>query len=180
MVDQNKILVFERNGSELADGEELLLSASAIPSTTSGLVADNVNSALQEIYNALLAKVFGNSFQYAESLGTSTNTSASTYVTKLTFVTSSLPAGNYILSWTFVWSASNANRDMDVRIRDSSTTLVEWVGSVGRVNAVEIISSFKILPSISGVKTYTLEFKCNGSTTTLSLRDAIMTLWRVS
>ena len=180
MADQNKILTYETNGVELADPVEILLTAGAIPSATTGLVASDVSAALQELHNNEQAKVFGTQFQYAESLGTTTNTSNTTYVNKVTLTTSSLPSGTYVLNWTLVWSSSNASRESDFRILDNTTPLVTWVSSASRNQAVEMKSGFKILTGVSGVKTYNLDFKVNASSSTISVRDAILTLWRVA
>jgi hypothetical protein len=180
LADQNKILTYEINGVELADGVEILLEASAIPSTTTGLSALDVDAALQELHDNAQAKVFGTQFQYAESLVTTTNTSNTTYVTKVTLTTSSLPSGTYLLSWSLVWSSSNASREMDVRIRDNTTDLVTWVSSASRNQAVEMKTGFKILTGVSGVKTYTVQFKLNALASTISVRDTVLSLWRLA
>lgn len=48
MPDQVKILVVERNGVELSDAEEFALVASAIPFSSGGFAADNVQAAIVE------------------------------------------------------------------------------------------------------------------------------------
>lgn len=179
MANANKILTYETNGVELADPVEILLTASAIPSATTGLVATDVSAALQELQNNAAAKVFGNNYTSAISLAVSTNNSTTVYVTKLTMVTASLPSGTYMLNWSFKLSSSTAAREADIRVLDGVTTLTSWVPSFSRLQETAITAGYDILSGVSGVKTYKLEFKANNATT-ISMSDAQFAFWRLA
>lgn len=173
-VDAVKVLIVERNGAELQNAEEFNLTSAVIPFTASGFVADNAQSGIIE------AGIFGQKFYNASDTSETSTNSLTTWATKLTISPTNLLSGTYRLGFCAIMKTDNANRETDIRIFDGTNTLWEVRASQTRVQGSLPISGFIFLPGISGNKTYSLQFKVGGSSTTVYLRDAHMSLWRVS
>jgi hypothetical protein len=125
--------------------------------------------------------VFGTEYQNVTGIAETSTNSTTVYSTKLTLTTpATLPSGTYLLSWTHVWRALGANRAMDFRIRRSTTDLITTVEFSSNVSTRELKSGFVNTGTISGANTFTMEFKVNGSGTTVYIRDASLQLWRIS
>lgn len=113
-----------------------------------------------------------------EDAETST-TSTTVWSTKVTLTTPALRLGTYKLSWSFKWRALNANREIDIRIRDGSTNLHTSIESYLRTAGYPSVGGFEVLSGISGVKTFTLEFKVFTTATTVYMSDAWLDIQRV-
>ncbi len=70
-----------------------------------------------------LLPVFGTEYDSAESLGTSSTTSTA-WQTKLTLTTGTLPAGTYMVNWTYEWAGSSASADVDIQVEVDNTTVI--------------------------------------------------------
>lgn len=125
------------------------------------------------------ANTFGSYWQTTSDSGETSTTSTTVWSTKLTLTTPSLPSGDYILNFTFVWRAANANRTLDGRVRDGSTDLLTFRPFTPSTSEQAVASGFIFLSSVSGVKTYTLEFKVFTTATTVYMRNAVFGFWRV-
>ncbi len=146
--------------------------------STNGFSASDVQAAIEE------AKASSNAlggYTFAESTAETSTTSNSTFSTKVTLTTPSLTSGNYIIFFTYIARRSAANTEYDIRVRDGTTDLVTVTETYTRTQGQNLRSSFVQLSSISGVKTFTLEFKINsGGSGTVFIRAARMAIWRVS
>lgn len=70
------------------------------------------------------AGIFGSQAQNAENSSTATTTAGS-FQQYMKFTTTSLPAGTYRISWTYVWALSSASQYFNGRVQlDDSNTLV--------------------------------------------------------
>jgi hypothetical protein len=126
--------------------------------------------------------VIGVTAFYNEEITETSTTSNTVYSLKLSLVTpSTLPLGNYILQYQFIWRSSNAAREADFQIRQNSTQIEQWEPSTGRVQDRQLLSGFELIENISGVQTFDLRFKRQASTggTTIFVKDAKMFLTRV-
>ena len=127
------------------------------------------------------AAQFGSYFTYDESNTTSSTTSSTTWFTKVTLtVSSTLPLGTYLLVYGAVVSSSIANREVDVRVRQGSSTLFTISVSVIRTQGEVPIFGPLYLSGLSGNPTFTLDFKVTNNFTTASVRQANLALWRVA
>lgn len=180
MTDQVKVLISERNGVELADKEELNLVPQNIFISNPNFVSDDVNGALDELVSLNSAKVFGNNFLFNESLGLSTNNSTTVFATKNSIVVPTVPSGTYLLQVSFVFTTSNANREMDGQLWNGSSAIMEWVNSTSRVQAIPVSTAIALLTSYTGNQTLSFRFKVNGSGTTVTIRDSRLMFWRLS
>lgn len=126
---------------------------------------------------------FGSYYQLAQSLGNTTNNSNSVYVTKVTLTTESLPLGNYRLYWKTKFWTSNANRVATIRTYDDVTVLSSDEPFEGSQNSRQIRHGFVDLVQISGVKTFTIQFKAGNAAlttaTTVTLSESELSIWRI-
>lgn len=125
--------------------------------------------------------VFGTQIYQVEDEAETSNTSGTTWATKLTLVTpSDLPLGDYLLNFQFIWRSSSANREADFRFRHNGTDIVAWQPSTARIQDRQLLSGFKRVEDISGVNTFDFQFKYANSSTTIYVLQARMFLWRVA
>ena len=155
-----------------------------MPAATDVLVVVDISSGETkkvEFQNLANTPVFGTEFQSNESDGTS-STFSDEFQQKLRLTTSSLPVGNYYISWSYE-IRNTANDDMhESRVReDDTTTLAEEAGAhkapLG-IDAWRPNAGFKVLTGISGVKTFDIEYRA--PETTVEIRRARLALWRIS
>jgi PleD family two-component response regulator len=116
----------------------------------------------------------------SESLPETSTTSTTVDSTKVTLTTPSLPNGNYILEWSFTGRTLAANRAMRVNVKDSATELENHTEFYSNVAAVAKVTGRKKLTGISGIKTFTLNFRVSGSGTTAYMSNALLTLRRIT
>jgi len=119
-------------------------------------------------------------WNYAESEAESSTTST-TYQTKVTMTTGSLPSGDYMVEWSAELTSSQRDRNTFVEIADSVVgTLAESTkGKVDVDLTYTIVSGIARMTSISGVRTITLKYKSVVDYTGY-IRRARLALWRVA
>jgi len=124
---------------------------------------------------------FGSYFTYAESNTTSSTTSTTVWSVKVTLTPSvSLPLGTYLLKYAVIGTTAAANREIDVRVRQGTSTLFQIRESIIRTQGERQIAGQLNLAGLSGTPTFTLEFKVGDTATTASVRQANLALWRVA
>jgi hypothetical protein len=173
MVDQVKVLIAERNSTELAYPEELALIPANIPFSDTIFTADNVQDAIVEAKNKV------SYFHHANEVTQTSTTSTSVWLTHVSLTTSSLPSGDYLLYFRGDGGTSSANREVDVRVYDGTSTLWEIRESIARTQGRRAVSGVIHLASISGVKTYYLQFKVGGTATTAYFANSELLLYRI-
>jgi hypothetical protein len=125
--------------------------------------------------------VFGTQIYDVVDESETSNNSGTTWANKLTLTTpASLPLGDYLLNFQFIWRSSNANREADFRFQLNGSDIVAWSPSTARTQDRQLLSGFKRTPGISGVNTYTFDFKWTGSSTTIFVQQARMFIWRIA
>lgn len=124
--------------------------------------------------------VLGVTVFYAEDNAETSNNSGVTYDTKVTLTTpATLPLGNYILQYQFIWRSSSANREADFQLRLNGTEVTQWNPSTSRTQDNPLLSGFDLIQNISGVNTIDFRFKRINSSTTIFVRNARLFLTRV-
>jgi primosomal replication protein N len=124
--------------------------------------------------------VLGVTVFYAEDNAETSNNSATVYNTKVTLTTpATLPLGNYILQYQFIWRAANADREADFQIRLNGTEITQWNPTTSRTQDRQLLSGFDFIESISGTNTIDFRFKRINSATTIFVRNARLFLTRV-
>ena len=89
--------------------------------TTSGLVATDVQDAIDELAAAVPpVGLFGSEFQFAEDLIVTTTTQVA-LLEKLKLTTPALPAGTYRIGWSFQWNHNSTSTDFLGRVQLDDT-----------------------------------------------------------
>jgi hypothetical protein len=118
-------------------------------------------------------------YQYGNASSETSTTSTTVWSTKITLTTPSLRIGTYKIYWSTKWRTAAANREIDVRITDGTTTLHESRHSLLRLQGTPNLSGYTVVAGISGVKNFYLEFKVGGTATTAYLSDSWLDVKRV-
>jgi len=125
--------------------------------------------------------VFGLNFKVTENY-TVTQYSTTTYQTYLTLVTDNLVLGDYRVGYNYVWSYNDVSGnygifDLYVNGVAHLPSPVQWEtrNTTDRPQS----SGFVYLENVSGVKTITLQCKCQNNNDTLTVRSAYLEFWRV-
>jgi hypothetical protein len=111
-------------------------------------------------------------YQRAEALGNTTNASTTTYVTKSSLTTPSLPLGNYIFEFSFRLLSSAANRGCQVDIQDNTVSVLNFTEFVPNVGELPMRHGFVFLNNISGVHTLALLFRAAVGASTQTMSNA--------
>jgi hypothetical protein len=151
-------------------------------SRTTVLLRDNStsNGVWGLTYTLDNGNVFGTQAYYAEALAETSTTSTTTFLNKVTLVTPTLPLGDYIIYWQFIWRALNANRNLDVRVQRAAANVITWTPFTANVADRQLLSGFRRITAISGVQTFTLDFKVSGTATTVYMQQANLLAWRIA
>ena len=118
--------------------------------------------------------------EYAESLGSS-NTTSTTFQTKLTLTTSSIPAGKYRIQWTYAYGHGQADRRSEERIYvDSATVLyiVDPEESRGTSFYYPAAGFADITFGSAGTHTIELQYRCV-NTSSMVIKEARLEIWRI-
>ena len=121
-------------------------------------------------------------YQQNESDGESTTTS-STLQTKLTLTTSSLTSGNYQLEWYYELTTASVSTFATGEVSDGTTifgTVVDQTSTDTAGAYDKSVSGWKYLPSISGVKNFTIKYRLSVGSGTAKIRRARLNIWRIS
>ena len=119
-------------------------------------------------------------YQAVSAAAETSTTSTTTFLNKLTLTTPSLPLGDYRLAWRYNWRTLAANRFLEERVQRNGANIATAIRLNANVAARPSDSSFVNLLAISGVQTFTLDFKVNGSGTTVYMSAAELELWRIA
>lgn len=115
---------------------------------------------------------------------------STSYQEMLSITTGSIPAGEYMLHWSYRWNCSRTNRSIDVKIEQDDTTEImrhiqepkdvqgDYAGTGS--NQRHQASGYKKLTLGSGTYQFDLDFQSQASNTTVSLWEAHMYLQRIS
>lgn len=118
-------------------------------------------------------------YQSLSALPETSTTSQTTFLNKLTLTTPSLPLGNYRLGWKYDWRTSG-NRLIDVRIQRNAADIFLRKNYQTVNDELPYGSGFLPIDAISGIQTFTLDFKVGGNNTTVYMQNAYFEFWRIS
>lgn len=124
------------------------------------------------------ASVFGSQHHEASSDGQSTTTST-TFVTKLTLTTSSLPLGKYRVGFSCEYSNEDDSLT-SVQVTVDGTAHAIPTGYPWDDTEWHAGSGFFYLDAISGAKTIKIEYKTESGTKDAYIRRARLEIWRIS
>lgn len=155
-----------------------LLTGLSLAVGTAVTATDSILVAIGKLQTQITLMVFGDEFQFAESLGTSTTTSGN-YIQKLRLTTTNLPAGNYIINWSADGGAGDNDSGIYQVEENDTTQLTETEARMNMPSGVVWYNSFSghAIRTLSGVNTFDIDFRESGGTA--SIRNARLTLWRV-
>jgi len=122
--------------------------------------------------------VFGQEFESAASNGTSTTTST-TFVNKLTFVTASLPLGDYRVGFMYEVNQTGTTNAVGVRVRLGGVSFAITEKEVKDTNDFIGVGGYDIHAAISGVQTIEIDFRQQRGGTA-GIRRARAEIWRVA
>ena len=115
----------------------------------------------------------------ANSNALSTTTS-STFINKLTLTTTSLPAGDYILFWSYITNGSNNNTQVESRVRkDGATDLFLVTNKASTAGSQFSNSGHDVQVALSGVHTFTVDYRFAGGAGSAGIQDVHLTLWLI-
>lgn len=122
---------------------------------------------------------FGADVQIDEEEGTTTTTSG-TYQNKLSYTTSVLTAGAYILLYQWVVTGSKNNTQVESRIQIDNTDVQEQLIKVSQANSQWSVGSHKVFPSLSGAYTFDIDWRKAGGSGNAGILWARIALWRLA
>lgn len=159
-----------------------LLTTLRSNSRTTVLLRDNTtaNGIWALTYTLDNGNVFGTNLYYAEAIPETSTNSTTTFLNKVTLVTPALPLGDYLCQYQFIWRAQNANRTLDVRVQRAAANIENWQPLTANVADRQLLSGFNRQIGISGVQTFTLDFKVSGTGTTVFMFNTKLFVWRIA
>jgi len=115
---------------------------------------------------------FGRYFTYASSEGQSSTTSAS-WQQKLRLTTPDVPAGTYIVKWSFEWRQSSTSRDFQARVQyDDTDDLMNMNEEPKDGSNYNPRSGFIVADLSAGVHTIDLDYSAESGSGTSYIRRA--------
>ena len=143
------------------------------------LATDTILVAIGKLQQQITLLVFGDEFQFAEELTTTTTTSGS-YIQKMRLTTTNLPTGQYVIMWSADGGATDKDSGIYQLEENDTTVITENEARMNMPSGVVWYNSFSghAIRNLSGVNTYDIDYKETGGTA--SIRNARLTLWRVS
>jgi len=107
-------------------------------------------------------------------------TVGTTPVTKLTLTTTSLPAGDYILFWSYTTVGSNNNTQVSSRVRKDGTTDLFTITSKASVAGSEFGNAgHSVQVALTGVHTFDVDYWRAAGSGSAGVKDVLLTLWLI-
>jgi len=166
----------------ITDNADTLLATIKPNGRTQAILRTNSNAAgtWGLTYTLDNGNVFGAQLYYSEDNTETSNNSTTTWANKITLVTPDLPAGDYLVQYQFNWRSANADRQIEFRTQRDSIDIDTGEPFTGSISDRQLISGFRRVQSISGVQTFTLDFRVGGSGTTVFMYNARLFVWRIA
>lgn len=196
-----RVFVYDKTGAsvitpslEFQEAQEGVMKASFTSSSSTSyrlifhITTTNANDYTLKLDNIVVnsavstgGTIFGNFFSEESDLTTSSTTST-TFVNKLTLNTGIIPPSKYRISWYFEWTLSNSSKDFLSRVRvDSMTDLTNTVSQIrGGASNYYTNSGFGYYVTTSNINhTIQLDWASGGGATAF-IRNAHIEIWQVS
>jgi hypothetical protein len=142
------------------------------------------NNSTEKFIPANLATgVFGDNFNEYEVDGIQ-STSSEIFQNYLTFVTPTLPAGNYIIYVGYIANTTASNVSVEIRTQLDGIDIFpenfrQYGGNTSPVNERLYPAHFEVVP-LNGIHTITVDFRRQGNNKVVNIYHAHVVLWRVS
>lgn len=139
------------------------------------LVYDGSSSSHKKVLiNKLPAGTFGSNYSYIESEGESTTT-ATSYITKVSLVTPTLPVGNYRIDYSSEVNVTSSGI-IEVQVTVGATPIAEY--SHQNSNSWPSLGGFKQM-NLSGVQTITISYRLQSVGQTAKIRKTRLSIYRI-
>lgn len=116
----------------------------------------------------------------AKAVAETSTSSTVTYLSKVSITTTALPTGDYKVSWSFKWRASNANRGIRTSLKQNAVEQFTATNFSASVSEVANLSGFKTFEGISGVQTFDFSFRVGIGATTVFMSEAHLEVVRIA
>lgn len=126
-------------------------------------------------------QIFGTEFQWDESTGESSTNSLS-YVRKLRLTTTSLPAGEYRIGWSYNWSHNSTISDFEARVFLNDSITIEDHRQEPKDSGTDQRyqnGGFSIR-TLSGINTIDIDWRTDNAGNTAFIRETRLEIWRIS
>lgn len=134
-------------------------------------------------------KEYGTEMQFSQSLGAS-QFSGNAFSNKITWTTTSVPAGTYRVSWKYNWNLDSTRRNFVARVQVDDVT----IGDAAKADATHrqepqdsgddqyfLTTGFDYITfGTAGTHTIKLDFYGENNDSTATIWNAVMEMWRVS
>lgn len=124
---------------------------------------------------------FGENYSSAEDLTESINPST-TFVQKLRLTTTSVPAGDYLISWSYTWGNENTFDDTLVRIQQDDSTDLWNAREEPKDSGTDqrnASGGFAQVTLTAGVHTFDMDFATSDTNEDARIQQSRMMFWRV-
>lgn len=160
------------------------------PTNSTTVVLTSSQTGFVQILEADIVKFaagadFENTFNFteAESLA-ETGTTSVTYTQKLRLTTPTLPAGDYLIQWSWEYSHQSTTESVDSRIQiDDTTTLGEYAGAPNisfAQGGYYPAGGFAKATLTQGVHTVDVDYKSSVNNKTAYIKNVRLAIWKVS
>lgn len=109
--------------------------------------------------------IYGSHYQYAESLGGTSNNSQTTYVSKVTLTTPSLPSGNYEVTLKSIYYHGTNGRQVQLSFLRNTVEFENYTLYVTSNQSRAVHYTKTLFTAISGVQTFDIQFRSVGNGT---------------
>jgi hypothetical protein len=124
--------------------------------------------------------IFGSNYFVAED-ATQTDTTSTSYALKLRLTASGMQAGNYRIDYYSEWLHSKTATTFGYKVEVDDTTIIhETAFSPANASSWYSISGFDYYTLTSGTHTFDIEFLSSSTTSTSSIKNARIEVWRIS
>lgn len=107
-------------------------------------------------------------------------TVGTTPVQKLLLTTTNLPAGDYILFWSYTTVGSNNNTQVSSRVRKDDTTDLFTITSKASVAGSEFGNAgHNVQLALTGVHTFSVDYWRAAGSGSAGIKDVLLTLWLI-
>ncbi len=174
----NSLGIFSETAAEISQ-----LTAKTTPADADLIMIEDsaASNAKKKMTREDFLPVFGTEYDSAESLGESTTTSTA-WQLKLNLTTGTIPAGTYMINWSYEWWGSSASVDVDVQVQVDNTTVIldqrQEPKDPGNDQSIPVGGQ---APLVLTNATHTIDIDYRGENgNTAAIKSARLQIWRVA
>ena len=130
-----------------------------------------------EVY---IEPIFGSWYGWSIS-DSQSSTNSTSWQTKTTYTSPTLPAGYYRIGYTFEWRRNTASNDFEGRVLlDGTTTIMEINVESKDVNSWHLVGGYDIVSLTNATHTIVIQYAGETTGNTSYIRRARIEFWRIS